>query len=457
MSVLVPANQTETVFSAVGLIGSFASMFLNPMFGSLSDGWLTRNRFGRRHPFLIIGALLHIVSLGGLAWLSTFTAENSSLHTISWVLPVLSLWLLFDSLFDSICMAPYSALILDYVPPQQFGAASGWMGLATMLGTIIGAVGTGLIIDYVGLPTIYLINLVFVLAGMLLTVSSNEAEKNRAIYEASAKRPPASAISSSSSLWQDVQILSTELVLPFKIEGFVWIFLSRFFFNMAFDVISSYFYFFLEDMVGAPYSFFGLFEFKDHGVAMALFMFNSLMGSVASSLLSGVLSDRFGRKAIIYLAVAAQCIATSTFLWSQNYGLVAGLMAPLAGAGYGAYVSVDWALASDTLVASDDFARNMGVWHLSSVTPDLIGIPLAAWLISQFNPVGDTHGISFLGHRLVFGLVIISYFLAGALVVPIREKAKSSNDDESSAAANARNDSDSDESLTASLVACQTE
>ena len=43
------------------------------------------------------------------------------------------------------------------------------------------------------------------------------------------------------------------------------------------------------------------------------------------------------------------------------------------GLGYGAYISVDWALATDVLPSMDDYARDMGVWHVA-LTLSLIHI-----------------------------------------------------------------------------------
>ena len=510
VSAIVPRAQRESVFAAVGLTSSIAALFWNPLCGSLSDAWLTPNPLGRRHPFLVAGTLLHLLSLGLLALLSTLPYRPDAHPALpAVVLPLLALALLLDSLFDALAMAPYSALIPECVPPAQFGAASGWMGYASMLGTLLGAVGTGLLLDSVSLPAMYAAQLLLLCVGMALTVASNEPYKNRIIFQrarraaranlllaqrgsdaiatfpscaspddsayvslsslsslssslssnsplhsssstsivltptkhassslsssssSSASSSPTSSlallpneipldppspkaavklITSETSVVEDVWIVLNEFLAPFRADrNFLWIFLSRFFYNLGFDIVSSFFYFFLSDMVAPPYDFFGVLSLgDDFEGAMGLFMAFFLLGAVLSSLGSGVLSDRMGRKRILYLSLLLQSISTATMLWTSSFQLIAGIMAPLAGFGYGAYVSVDWALASDAFSASDDMARDMGIWHtLSSEVPDVVGFPVAAFLMDRFRHTGDEIGITFLGHRMVLIFVIL--------------------------------------------------
>src|SRR5690606_4267911 len=74
--------------------------------------------------------------------------------------PIFSIFLLsvavgFLAFADAIASAPYSALIPDVVPVSQYGAASGWMGVLTMIGNLLGGGGTGFIIAYLHIIGIY--------------------------------------------------------------------------------------------------------------------------------------------------------------------------------------------------------------------------------------------------------------------------------------------------------------
>jgi MFS family permease len=525
-SLLPPkSQQKETLFTAISLPGAFAAMFFNPIIGALSDRWVTPGKLGKRYPYIITGALCHACSFCLLALSSRWTHENSETTTVEILFPLLSVLMLFDNLFDALSMAPYSALIPEYVPKSQFGAASGWMGLASMLGNLFGAVGTGLLVDYLSLSSLYLLQAFMFFVGAFLTLLSNDPLKNKAIYlyeiqqqqlnqqqnhyqyqhqekylhsqedetdqkvksstissslsfssssSSSSSSYSSSSYSSSSSpssysssssepslsfkleestrshfdrsttLWEDIIGAGKEFIAPFQHHaGFLLVFLSRFFYNLAFNIMSGYFIFFLENLVGGPFHFFGLFTLQSLGLAMALFMLLFLVGSVASSLLSGVLSDKYGRKKLVYISVASQVLATSAFLWTSNYGLIAGVMAPLCGAGYGAYVSVDWALASDALLRSKDLARDMGIWHLSFSAASVVGYPLAGFLMSTFRDLGDALGISLLGYKMVVVLVMLFFSLGGILIYPIRfPHSLSSSPSSSSASSNQREELD---------------
>ncbi len=140
-------------------MGALLSMLVAPVFGAWSDR--VRTRWGRRRPFLIVGTLLCALSLLVMAHLQA---------TRLTLLPCVIVFLLIE-LTSNIATAPYSALIPDVVPRAQRGAASGWMGLMSMLGTLCGAC-TGLLIGgHAGrISLAYLLLAALMIVGMLGTV-----------------------------------------------------------------------------------------------------------------------------------------------------------------------------------------------------------------------------------------------------------------------------------------------
>jgi hypothetical protein len=83
----------------------------------------------------------------------------------------------------------------------------------------------------------------------------------------------------------------------------------------------------------------------------------------------------------------------------------------LFGAGYGAYQAVDWALAIDTLPAGEAAAKDMGIWHVSLVFPQMVA-PLLTGLT-----LGALKGMSLvLGYTLVF-IMTAMWFVLGTLFV----------------------------------------
>lgn len=79
------------------------------------------------------------------------------------------------------------------------------------------------------------------------------------------------------------------------------------------------------------------------------------------------------------MAVSAVCYVLAAF----HPSLV--LLIPIVlvySAGYGAYQAVDWALALKVLPAAGSAGKDMGIWHVSMVLPQIIGPASTGWLIS---------------------------------------------------------------------------
>ena len=68
------------------------------------------------------------------------------------------------------------------------------------------------------------------------------------------------------------------------------------------------------------------------------------------------------------------------------------------GLGFGAYVSVDWALVADVLPSEATFARDMGVWNIALTLPQVFAVVLGGWLLL----LGVALGNSGLGYTLLF-------------------------------------------------------
>lgn len=61
-------------------------------------------------------------------------------------------------------------------------------------------------------------------------------------------------------------------------------------------------------------------------------------------------------------------------------------VAALFGVGYGAYQAVDWALAIDVLPPGGDAAKDMGLWHVALVLPQVLAPALSGALLGLLKP-----------------------------------------------------------------------
>jgi MFS family permease len=379
-----------TTLGAVLLLGALVSMVVAPLFGAWSDH--VRSRWGRRKPFLVVGTAGNVL---GLLALSAIPSSPSAL--VPYVIAFM--WL---ELFNNLATAPYAALIPDLVPREQRGSASGWMGLMTMLGTFLGGI-TGLVLKHIGgISGAYIGIAVIMSLGMLGTVLTVSEPTPPAL-------PP--------FRWK---VFARGLIEPFHSRDFMWVFLTRFLVVLGTFTVQEYLQYFMKDVVAGgaspfAYRFFGTPLADTAPAATSFFILALLAGAIVSSLWAGMLSDRYGRKRMVYLSGGLQALVVIVFIFGVSFQAVV-LMGLVFGLGYGAYQAVDWALASDVLPSEDDYAKDMGVWHIALTLPQVTAAPIAGVLLDNFQAIGRTHGLPTLGYTVIFSLACV-YFLLGAVLV----------------------------------------
>jgi Na+/melibiose symporter-like transporter len=111
-----------TLSAVIFLVGALAPLVVQPTVGVISDYTVTR--WGRRKPYIVIGTVLDVVFLAGIAFSSEFVA----LVAFYFLLQVSS----------NFAQGPFQGYVPDLVPAKQVGTASGLMGLMLTLGTIAG-------------------------------------------------------------------------------------------------------------------------------------------------------------------------------------------------------------------------------------------------------------------------------------------------------------------------------
>lgn len=303
--------------------------------------------------------------------------------------------------FNNVATAPYSALIPDVVPAAQRGAASGWLGLMTMLGNFLGGI-MGLLLGSIGgIAGAYWLLAAILLLGMLITVFSVEEPEP----------PPLPPFA-----WRP---FLRNIFTPFKSHDFTWVFWTRFLMVMGAFIVQEFLIYYLDDVIGAPFTILGL-SLSEAAQAVSFVILALLIGAMLSSLAAGVLSDRFGRKKIVYVAGGLQGVVVLVFLFTHSYAL-AIVMGIVFGLGYGAYISVDWALATDVLPSMDDYARDMGVWHVALTLPQVIGTPIAGFLLDLGQGYGPGIGLPTLGYSLIFSLALLFFILGTVFVSRIKK------------------------------------
>jgi len=120
--------------------------------------------------------------------------------------------------------------------------------------------------------------------------------------------------------------------------------------------------------------------------AVSLLFLPVLLGAFVSSLAAGFISDLSGgrRKNIVYVSGGTMAVTCVLFAFTRSYAfdMVIGLF---FGLGFGAFSVMDWALATDVLPSKEDYAKDMGIWSLALVLPQVIAAPVAGHLLDYFQ------------------------------------------------------------------------
>ena len=360
-------------------IGALIALVVPLAVGPISDRCLSP--LGRRRPFIVAGT---IVNLAGLA-IVFFAGQALSfqLYLVGFLVMQLG---------NNIATGAYPGLIPDLVPENQRGIASGFMAFMTQLGTAVGAVTAGL------LAANEQFALAFLIVGVCLALSA--AVTRFAVQEARLiSRAPFSVTSYLRSLFAPL--------MKKDHRDFAWVWITRALVMLGFYIVQPNLYFYLRDVI----------RVEDPDKTTVTMILLVLIGATITGLVGGHLSERVGRKPIVYAANGLMAAMAIAFPFCTSYA-AALFVAIIFGLGYGAYVSVDWALGTDVLPNKADAGKDMAVWHVAMVLPQSISAPIAGYTLASFGTtrVGDVYHYSHRGFQLIF--FVAAFFLAlGAILL----------------------------------------
>jgi MFS family permease len=333
-------GQKEAILALVTGCGAAVSLVANPLFGAFSDR--TASRFGRRVPWVLVGAVLGAAALVGLAG-----APNVAVMTILWCL------------VQAGCNGAYAAVtaaIPDRVPVPQRGTVGGLAAMGQTVGILLGAVIASVVAGTFAAG--YLVCAAALLAGVVLYLfKSDDAPL------APAARPPFSLAGFAKGFW----------VSPVKYPDFAWAWLTRLLVNIGNHMVTLYLLFFLKDAVHleetqgiAP----------EFGVLILTGLYAVMV--IVTSVIGGALSDRMGkRKPLVIVSSAVIAVASLILGFAPTWaGAITG--AVVLGVGFGAYLAVDFALITQVLPTALDRGRDLGVINVANSLPQVIA-PLIAF------------------------------------------------------------------------------
>jgi MFS family permease len=408
LTVMLPAEIKKLVpffpVTALSLITGLSAIIalVVPLFaGALSDR--CASKLGRRRPFMAVGIGLNVVGLLLMTLAYSVATPLPKAAPSGAVVALLTnpsflgflLAYMVVQFGNNITSAAYSGIIPDLVPEDQRGKASGYMALMSQLGTLLGAIGSGQILGHAPEPAKFAL-IAVVLAGVgawtILGIRENPLPF----------APPKIRWNTYvRSLWID----------PRQHPDFAWVWITRALVMLGFYSVLPFVNYYLTDVVGS----------KNAGKDAATVLGIILIASSVSAVQGGKLSDKIGRKKVVYWANSLIAVMALGFIFCRSLEAAIGV-GVLFGLGFGAYTSVDWALGTDVLPSQEDAAKEMAVWHISMTLPQSVAAPIAGVLISMFGVTTEivngepTAHYPIIGYSCVF-ILCASCFALGAYLL----------------------------------------
>jgi len=343
----IPAGKQATYLTLLTVPGLLLAIVVQPIAGAFSDR--SGFRWGRRRPFILIGAILTLSFLPGIS----LAGRLSILFAIYYLLQISS----------NTALGPYLAFIPDLVPEERRGLASGVKGLLEiagagvaiwLIGNLMGnySIGDGGWWLWLSLG---ILGIIF-LSTMVATVLT--------VKERPGVGGPRLPL---------LSILRKSFRIDVKANpDFIRFVLSRLFFIIPLTAFQAFGLYFFRDYLGVA----------NPAAVMGNFTLVSSLCMIGMVYPAGFLSDRFGRKPIALTSglIAALGIGLLFFFRSYEFILIAAI---LMGIGFGGLWASNWALATD-VVPKDEAGKYIGLTNLASAGGSALA-RLQGPMIDYFN------------------------------------------------------------------------
>jgi MFS family permease len=389
----VPSLEVGRTTALVGVGGAIVGIIIQPTVGAISD--YTVSRWGRRKPYIVIGSLLDVLFLLGIAYSNSLVA--------------IAAFVILLAFSTNIARGPFQGYVPDLVPEKQVGLASAMVGLMQIVGNVIGyglasyaatataaerklALAEGRpAADY--LPYALIAVIVIELVTMVSVV--------RHVREGAPPRPREGR-----SWWQIARSAWATDIL--KERSYVYLVASRLFFLTGGGILVNLALTYLKfthglDQEAANQVFFAMLAIV-------------IVGNLVAIIPAARTSDRVGRKPVIYAACVIGVIGIfiAALAPSIEVALVGG---GIFGVSAGMFLSVDWALMTD-IIPKAAAGRYMGLSNVATGAATPLSLFVGGITIDLVN---TSMGSLDVGPRVAYLLGVVLYVLAIVLFRPVVE------------------------------------
>jgi MFS family permease len=396
---LVGSAHKGIALSGLEGIGTVMAVVWQPLAGSLSDR--TRTRWGRRRPYVFAGTVGDVIFLIGIGLSGSY-----------WLVVVFYFLLQTAS---NTAQGPYQGWMPDVVPEEQRGTASGYYGVANIVGILAGTVGGGIMLGHFGRLAAIASIAALLAVTMLVTVAL----------------VPDRAVSTQDRFESPWHAVRTTFSRPLAYPQFLWLMTSRLLILMGIVGIQSFVFFYFSDTY---------FNGDSHQTTNATTALVGIVVVVALlvTLPAAWLSDRVGRRPLILASGLVAAVGTLDLVFSHYMWAPAGLLdalsatfhvPPLAaqatlagvviGVGFGAFESVDWAFIQD-VIPHGESGLFMGFSNIATAGSGVIARFITGGLLDLFNGGPPILGLKG-GYPIIFTVFFV-WLVAGSLaILKVRE------------------------------------
>jgi MFS family permease len=322
------------------------SILIQPTVGAISD--YTTSRWGRRKPYIVVGSLLDLVFLAGIA-----TANN---------VVVLGVFASLLAISTNIARGPFQGYVPDLIAERQVGMASALVGLMQILGNVTGFLLVTIAVTFHRMELAILAVAIVELLTMVAVV-----------VRVSPGLPP---LERKGQSWTAVARTAwgTDIL---RERSYVWLVASRLFFLMGGAMLVNFVITYLKQTHSMS-------QDAANGTN-TLILVVVVIANLIAIVPSARVSDRIGRKPVIYASCVVGGIGLLIAAWAPAVPFVF-VGAFLFGASAGTFLAVDWALITDIIPRASS-GRYMGLSNVATGSSTVFAVMTGGLTIDLVNTI----------------------------------------------------------------------
>lgn len=383
---LVSPGDKNTALSLMETGGLIIAMLVQPAAGAFSDRF--RSRFGKRRPLIALG------SLGAVGALLLIAVSPVFLFLVA-VYCLLQF-------FMNIAQGAYQGLLPDTVPSEQRGRASGWLGVATLLGNVVGVLVVAPLSPRFSVVVVAAV--VFATAAYTILGVPEQSSAGQRVQTSGATGARPSTLAHLRGYLSEFA----------RYPDFLWVVFSRFLIFTSLAGIQRFAAYFIDDSFRGRYSVFGV-GLGSAQTATSVVLATLILVGIATTYPAVRLSDRIGRRAVIVVAACCGAVSFVLMFFAASLTQVV-LFAIPAALCFGGVASVDWAFMAD-LAPAGRAGKFLGFSNLATAgsqaaAPTILGPVIDA--VNRHTATASGPGTG--GYKVLFATGAV-FFLLGAAVL----------------------------------------